>query len=151
MKKIVYLGSKGIGRECFSLLCEIIRDRCYEVAAVGCSPRGNQLRDYAIENGFKVFFEPEDIPKCDIIISVQYHAILKKDQIARSELAINLHIAPLPEYRGCNQFSFAILNEDKEFGVTIHELDESIDGGDIYFEERFPIPEGIWVADLHRM
>ena len=88
----------------------------------------------------------------DIAISVQYHKILKKHHIEKAEeIIINLHIAPLPEYRGCNQFSYAIINRDKEFGTTIHRLEEGIDSGAIMFEKRFPIPEDCWVRDLYQI
>jgi methionyl-tRNA formyltransferase len=58
-------------------------------------------------------------------------------------------MAPLPEFRGCNQFSFAIIRDKKEFGTTIHILEEGIDSGAILFESRFPIASDIWVSDLY--
>ena len=46
----------------------------------------------------------------DIAISVQYHAILNKIHLDKAKrFNVNLHMAPLPEYRGCNQFSFALI------------------------------------------
>ena len=90
--------------------------------------------------------------QCDIGISVQFHLILKKVHIEKArKLFVNLHMAPLPEYRGCNQFSFAIINEDKLFGTTIHVLDEGIDSGDILFEKRFPIPNQPRISDLYNL
>lgn len=75
---------------------------------------------------------------------------MKEKHIALArKLAINLHMAPVPEYRGCNQFSFAILDEAREFGTTIHKLDTSIDGGDIIAERRFPIDQDIRVDELY--
>src|SRR5690606_37075008 len=52
-------------------------------------------------------------------------------------------------YRGCNQFTFAILENAAEFGVTIHEMDTRIDHGAIVAESRFPIPENCWVKTLY--
>ncbi|MBK8684503.1 MAG: hypothetical protein IPN26_05660 [Bacteroidetes bacterium] len=75
----------------------------------------------------------------DFLISVQYHQILNERHIQKARtLAINLHMAPLPEYRGCNQFSFAILDQYPEFGTTLHVMDERIDHGDILFEKDSP-------------
>ncbi len=92
------------------------------------------------------------LPVVDQVISVQYHEILKAKHIKKaSERIVNLHMAPLPEYRGCNQFSYAILNGDSEFGVTLHEIDEGIDTGPILAERRFPIPEGLYVGDLYTL
>jgi len=91
-----------------------------------------------------------DFDRPDFLVSVQYHQILKQQHIeCAKELAVNLHMAPLPEYRGCNQFSFAIVDEAKTFGSTLHVMDEGIDSGDILFERRFPIAEKAWVQDLY--
>ena len=48
-------------------------------------------------------------------------------------------MAPLPEYRGCNQFSFALIDQKTTFGTTFHKMEEGIDSGDILFERRFYI------------
>ncbi|HOP49661.1 MAG TPA: formyltransferase family protein [Ignavibacteriales bacterium] len=102
--------------------------------------------------GIKYYNNLDDILNfndIDFIISVQYDRILKKNHLSiAKKLNINLHMAPLPEYRGCNQFSFAILNEDTEFGTTLHIMDEKIDNGDILAQLRFPIPKGITVEEL---
>ena len=60
-------------------------------------------------------------------------------------------MAPLPEYRGSNQFSYAIIDGKTEFGTTIHRIDTRIDHGDILFQERFPIPEKCWVDELYAL
>ena len=80
---------------------------------------------------------------------MQYHEILQKRHIDNSRLTVNLHMAPLPEYRGCNQFTHAILDEKDYFGTTIHVIDEGIDSGDILFEDRFIVPPEIWVQELY--
>lgn len=49
---------------------------------------------------------------------------------------------------GRSLFSFAIFNEDKEFGVSIHKIDEGIDSGDIAFERCFKIPPDCFVNEL---
>ena len=93
-----------------------------------------------------------DLEHVDIAISVQYHEILKKQHIEKAkEIIVNLHMAPLPEYRGCNQFSTAIINGDIEFGTTIHRLEEGIDSGAILAEKRFPIPDKFWVNELFEL
>ena len=60
-------------------------------------------------------------------------------------------MAPLPEYRGCNQFSFAIVDGKKEFGTTLHKMEEGIDNGDIIAESRFDIPENCFVKELYEL
>ena len=88
----------------------------------------------------------------DIIISIQYHKILSLNHIKKAkDLAVNLHMAPLPEYRGCNQFSYAIIEGKKIFGTTIHKMDKGIDNGDILFENRFEVPKNCWIEDLYKI
>ncbi len=52
---------------------------------------------------------------------------------------LNLHPAPLPEYRGCNSYAHAIINGEDEYGVSLHYMDEGIDTGPIIGVRRFPI------------
>jgi methionyl-tRNA formyltransferase len=147
--KVVFLGGKDIGARCLELLLLYIKGKALEVIAVGASPRGAALRKVTTDNGITLFNDADDIPECDFMISVQYHDILKQHHIDRAkEIAVNLHMAPLPEYRGCNQFTIALLNEDTTFGVTLHQLDVGIDSGDMLFEHRFDIPPKAWVNDL---
>lgn len=53
--------------------------------------------------------------------------------------AINLHPAPLPEYRGCNGYAHAILNADTTYRVTLHYIDAGIDTGPIIQDKALPI------------
>jgi methionyl-tRNA formyltransferase len=53
----------------------------------------------------------------------------------------NLHPGPLPRYAGLNAASWAIFRGDREFGVTVHWMEEQIDAGPIAFEASFPIGE----------
>lgn len=52
---------------------------------------------------------------------------------------INLHMAPLPRYRGAHPENWAIVNGEKEMGFTVHYLDEGIDTGDIILQSSVPI------------
>jgi methionyl-tRNA formyltransferase len=156
-QRIVFLGTKPIGFHCLEYLLSQCEKLDIEVIAVGTKRRaefgnGNDVVGLAQMHSIRLIDKPEDIPECDLIYSVQYHHILKPAQIAKAQQAsVNLHMAPLPEYRGCNQFSFAIIDGRKEFGTTIHLLDAGIDSGDILFEKRFSIPQEIWVADLYQL
>jgi natural product biosynthesis luciferase-like monooxygenase protein len=53
--------------------------------------------------------------------------------------AINFHDAPLPKYAGLHVTSWAIQNQETEFGVTWHEMSTTFDAGDILVQETFPI------------
>lgn len=156
-KTVIFLGSKPIGYECFTYLVAQREQLNIEVVGLLTQARkefgdGHDLAALAADNGIPVFASLEEMPDCDVIYSVQYHEILKAQHIAKAkQVAVNLHMAPLPEYRGSNQFTFAILEEKKEFGTTIHTMLPGVDNGDIVFQKRFPIPEDCWVDDLYQL
>lgn len=154
MKKVVFLGTKPIGFDSLDYLISQQESLNYKIIAVGTKERNEfgtekNISGLSQQYGITLLEENDTIPACDIIYSVQYHKILKASDIEKaSEIAINLHLAPLPDYRGCNQFSFAIFNGAKIFGVTIHKIDTGIDSGEILFEDRFPLLPEWWVQDL---
>lgn len=53
----------------------------------------------------------------------------------------NVHAALLPQYRGAAPINWAVINGEKETGVTTFFLDKDIDTGRIILQKRFPIPE----------
>jgi len=156
-KKIVFLGSKPIGYECLAYL--ISQKEALDIEITGLLTRSRKefgnahdLNILAEEHKIPVLDSLADLPECDILYSVQYHEVLTQQHIDKAqELAVNLHMAPLPEYRGANQFSFAIIEQKIDFGATIHKIDDQIDHGDILFQKRFPIPENCWVGDLYKL
>jgi len=156
-KRIVFLGSKPIGYECLAYLIsqkDILNITIAGLLTHARKEFGNahDLNILAAEHEIPILNSLAELPECDIIYSVQYHEVLRQEHIDKArQIAVNLHMAPLPEYRGSNQFSFAILEEKKEFGTTIHKIDSRIDHGDILFQKRFPIPENCWVHELYKL
>lgn len=156
-KQIVFLGSKPIGYCCLKDL--IVRQESLNVTVVAVLTQRrtefdgyNDLAALAAEHGIPVLDSPDELPECDILYSIQYHKILKQQHLDKArQIAVNLHMAPLPEYRGSNQFSFAIIEGREEFGATIHVMDTRIDHGDILFQRRFPIPDNCWVHQLYEL
>jgi len=154
-QSVLFLGSKPIGYHCLNYLIQ--HQDALNIEIIGLLSNDNaafdsslSLKKLAQAHNIPFITALKEMPISDFLISVQYHEILKAHDIAKAKiLAINLHMAPLPEYRGCNQFSFAILDDKKEFGTTIHQMDARIDHGDIIAEKRFPIPTNCWVNDLY--
>tara|TARA_B100000686_G_scaffold342679_1_gene422276 strand:+ start:752 stop:1552 length:801 start_codon:yes stop_codon:yes gene_type:complete len=76
----------------------------------------------------------------DIVLSVQHIWILAPEILdAVGGNAFNLHNAQLPEYKGYNSVSHAIINGDETFHSTLHWMDPVVDSGDIAFEGVIPI------------
>ena len=79
---------------------------------------------------------------CDLILSVNYLFIIKKELFLCAKLgAINIHGSLLPKYRGRTPHVWAIINGEKETGVTVHFIDEGCDTGDIITQSRILIKE----------
>jgi len=157
-KTVIFLGSKGIGYDCLKHLLDNQSALNVEVIAALVKAdhvlgQKKNILHLCEENDLMVLPSLDyllDYEFPDFLFSVQYHKILKQKHLnCAQELAVNLHMAPLPEYRGCNQFSFAIADQAKTFGTSIHIMNEDIDAGDLLFEKRFPIPENCWVWELY--
>jgi len=81
----------------------------------------------------------EDL-KPDLIIVVACAQILSKEILKIPKYGcLNVHPSLLPIYRGCSPIQYAILNGDKETGVTTIRMDEKIDHGDIVAVSKFQI------------
>jgi methionyl-tRNA formyltransferase len=99
------------------------------------------------EKNLVKFVKSEDI---NLIISIQHPWILSKNLISLvNGFAFNLHNAIIPDYKGHNTISHAILNGEKVYGTTIHWLAEKVDMGDIAFVVRTKIKECDTAFSLH--
>ena len=76
----------------------------------------------------------------DLIIVAAYGKILPKQILDIPKYgAINIHASLLPKYRGAAPIQHALLNGEKETGITIIQLDEGLDTGDIILQEKLEI------------
>jgi methionyl-tRNA formyltransferase len=78
----------------------------------------------------------------DLIFTAGWRRLLPKSiyQIARIG-AINMHDGLLPNYRGFAPLNWAIINGEKEVGITVHNIDESADIGGIIMQEKIQVTE----------
>lgn len=78
----------------------------------------------------------------DVIVVVAYGKILPKEILTSAPYGcINVHASLLPLYRGAAPIQWAVLNGDSETGVTIMQMDEGLDTGDILSVIKTPIDE----------
>jgi len=81
--------------------------------------------------------------KIDYIALAGFMRVLSSDFVNKYPGRIlNVHPSILPKYKGLNAIDQALDNGDSELGVTVHFVDESLDGGPIIAQEIFPI-EGL--------
>ena len=77
--------------------------------------------------------------KVGLAFSIFYEKIINQTFIDKCDTIINLHNSPLPKYRGVRPINWALKNEEKQHGVTIHEITQGIDDGPIYGQINYPI------------
>ena len=85
--------------------------------------------------------------KCDYIVVAAYGQILPKAVLDHAP-CINLHASILPDYRGASPIQQAILNGDKETGVTAMMMDVGLDTGDIIKIDKISISDDEMVSTL---
>lgn len=88
------------------------------------------------------------IEECDIFFSIFYNKLITQEFIDKRKKCFNFHGGILPEYRGSGTLNWAILNGEKESGITLHEIDHRIDHGPIIEMRKFPILETDTTEDL---
>ena len=79
---------------------------------------------------------------CDLFVSMSFNQIFKSEIISLPKHnIINCHAGKLPFYRGRNVLNWVLINDEKEFGITVHYVDKEIDNGDIIIQRTFPITD----------
>ena len=154
--KIIYMGTPDFAA---SPLESIIRAG-YEVVCVVTQPdkpkgRSGKLipspvKEVAMSHGIPVLTPvkirtPESIEElrqypADLGVVAAFGQILPKEVLDMPRLGcVNIHASLLPHLRGASPIQHAILNGDEETGVTIMQMDEGLDTGDILIQESIPI------------
>ena len=141
----------------------------YEIAAVITAPdkpagRGLKLtksavKVYAEEKGFPVL-QPEKLKNPEFIKELQRYKADMQVVVAFRMLpeivwdmppmgTINVHGSLLPQYRGAAPINWAIINGEKQTGVTTFKLQHEIDTGNILLQEVIPIDPKDTAGTLH--
>ncbi len=154
--RIVFMGTPDIAATCLSKLIEAGREVVGVITGEDkARGRGNVLtptpvKSLALQNNIPVytpktlrdeaFMETLRELAPDIIVVVAYGKILPKEVLFYPKHgSVNVHVSLLPKYRGAAPMQRAIMDGEKETGVTIMYMDEGLDTGDIILSERFPI------------
>lgn len=108
------------------------------------------VKECALAHGLPVF-QPERIRaaeaveklkefEADIFVVAAFGQILSKEILDMPKYGcINIHASLLPRYRGASPIQYAILNGDDTTGVTIQQMDEGVDTGDILAMKAIPV------------
>jgi methionyl-tRNA formyltransferase len=117
------------------------------------------VKQYAAENGLKVL-QPEKLKnpeflrelkalQADLQVVVAFRMLPEVVWNMPPKGTINLHASLLPQYRGAAPINWAIINGEKESGVTTFFLKHDIDTGDILFTEKVTLQGTETAGDLH--
>lgn len=111
--------------------------------------QSSPVKKYAVEQGIPVlqpdklkdpaFIEQLSALKADLQIVVAFRMLPEIVWNMPRLGTFNLHGSLLPQYRGAAPINWAIINGDKETGVTTFFLKHEIDTGDIIYKESIPI------------
>lgn len=146
-KNVIFLGDRLIAQKCLTLLVEDKYREAFEVESIVSS---KDFFDSArINLGLKSsvdfvsneersenrILDSIESNKIDMLISVQHNWILTEPILnAVSFQCFNLHNAKLPDYKGYNSISHAIINGDNEYVSTLHWMSPKVDSGDIAYQ-----------------
>ena len=163
--RIVFMGTPEFA---VASLDALVKAGC-NIAGVVTAPdkpagRGMKLTEsavkkYAVENGLKVL-QPEKLKNpeflaalkslnADLQIVVAFRMLPEIVWNMTPLGTINVHGSLLPQYRGAAPINWAVINGEKETGVTTFKLKHEIDTGDILLQESLPIGEDETAGEVH--
>lgn len=128
-------------------------------AGRGMKLTGSPVRNYAIERGLHIL-QPEKLKNPSFINDLKSLEAHLQVVVAFRMLpeivwnmppvgTVNLHGSLLPQYRGAAPINWAIINGEKETGVTTFKLKHEIDTGNILLQEKIPIGDDETASELH--
>ncbi|HZI53652.1 MAG TPA: methionyl-tRNA formyltransferase [Chitinophagaceae bacterium] len=141
----------------------------YNVVAVVTAPdkpagRGMKMHEsavkkYAVDHGLKVL-QPEKLKTPEFLeelktLNADLHVVVAFRMLPENIWSmprmgtINLHGSLLPQYRGAAPINWAVINGEKETGVTTFKLKHEIDTGNILLQESFSIGENETAGEVH--
>ena len=164
--KIVFMGTPDFAEESLRAIYEA----GYEILTVVTNPdrpqgRGMKMsispvKKFAEEKGLNIL-QPEKVRKNeefiskirelkpDVICVVAYGKILPKEILDIPKIGcINVHGSLLPKYRGAAPIQWAVLNGDKETGITTMYMDVGMDTGDMILKEKVTIGDDETTGEL---
>ncbi len=163
--RIVFMGTPSFAVATLKKLYE----QNYHIVAVITAPgkkagRGqkisqSEVKKYAIKKGLPVL-QPTNLkdpafveelrsyrPELNIVVAFRMLPVIVWDMPPKG--TVNLHASLLPQYRGAAPINHAIINGEKETGVTTFFISHKIDTGQVIFREKVAIKDTETAGELH--
>ncbi|HHK1575436.1 TPA: methionyl-tRNA formyltransferase [Streptococcus pyogenes] len=158
MIKLLFMGTPQFSA---TVLKGLLDNPAYEILGVVTQPdravgrkkdiKVTPVKQLALEHGISIY-QPERLSGsqelieimglgADGIITAAFGQFLPTILLDSVSFAINVHASLLPKYRGGAPIHYAIMNGDKEAGVTIMEMIKEMDAGDMVAKASTPILE----------
>lgn len=149
--KVAISCARWLGVQCLRELVEQASTRGIEISGVHVPDEGwwDDVDDAQEVNHLGLRRQEPAEFQADLVFSVLSSHIFKTSEIPQLG-AINLHCAPLPEYRGCNGVAHAIMNGDSAFAATLHYMDAGIDTGPVIARQWVHVEELETGLNLYR-
>ena len=142
-----------IGEDYFLVECaEILLINNYNIIGLISSEKNIEL--WALKNNISLYKSineiSTDIIEIDYLFSIVNSKIIPENFLKKiKKLSINYHHAPLPKYAGINAPSWAIINNEKQHGISWHIMNTEIDSGDILKQSIFDLDENETALSLN--
>lgn len=165
MSRIIFMGTPDFSTKVLEML--IAKEDVIAVVTQPDRPVGRKrvmtpppVKEVALQNGIEVYqpkkiSQSEDLQtlidlKPDLIVTAAFGQILPKALLDAPRLgAINVHASLLPKYRGGAPIHQAIIDGEKETGVTIMYMAPKLDAGDIISQQAIDIEANDDVGSMH--
>jgi methionyl-tRNA formyltransferase len=163
--RIIFMGTPEFA---VASLDALVKEGCNIVAVVTApdkpAGRGMKLQEspvkkYAVEKSISVL-QPEKLKAPEFLEQLRLFNAHLQIVVAFRMLpelvwnmppmgTVNVHGSLLPQYRGAAPINWAIINGEKETGITTFKLKHEIDTGDILLQQSLPIGENETAGELH--
>lgn len=163
--RIVFMGTPEFA---VASLDKLVQNDCTIVGVITApdkaAGRGMQLQQsavkkYAVEKGLHIlqpeklknpeFLQALKLLQADVQIVVAFRMLPEVVWDMPPLGTINLHGSLLPQYRGAAPINWAIINGEKETGVTTFKLQHEIDTGNVLLSKKIPISDDETAGELH--
>lgn len=120
---------KPVGRKMIMTMPDVIKTA--KELSLNTYQTDNVKTDLAID---------EIVDGCDLCVVASFGQIIPKRLLDKKRF-INVHASLLPKYRGASPIQSAILNGDGETGISIMDMDENLDTGDVLSQKKIKIDD----------
>jgi methionyl-tRNA formyltransferase len=111
----------------------------------------NAVEEYCINKEIKYFYYKSNDKYDDMLfgISASFSKIFTPNFLKNNNKIYNIHLSLLPKLRGPSPVEFSILNNFSTTGITVFEVNESIDTGKIVYQEQIYVESNDYASDLY--